>query len=70
MDARNERAAAIGVGAIYTRVYPNPDATLGESDRAHMALCYAREAAAGGGALTPDHTYQHRHWATHHISYS
>ncbi len=72
MDARNERASALGVGAVYARVYPNPDGTLGESDRLHLALCYGREAEAGGGegTLSPGHDYQHRRTAGHHISFA
>lgn len=56
MTTRDKRASAIGVNAIYTRVYPNPDGSHTEGDRQQMALCYRFVVEAG---YPPGHSYSH-----------
>ncbi len=41
VDTRNKRASALNEGGPIVDVYPNPDATIDASDRAHIAGIYS-----------------------------
>ena len=58
MDTRDKRASAIGVDAIYARVYPNPDGSNTEGDRQQTGLSY-RFADEAAGGYPPGHSYSH-----------
>lgn len=41
MDTRNKRSSAILVGMPWRCEFPDPDSTVGDGDRAHVAFYYA-----------------------------
>lgn len=41
VDTRNKRMSLIGIGSPVPSVLPNPDGTIGATDRAHLLWLYA-----------------------------
>lgn len=62
VDTRSKRASVLGIGLVAALTLPQPDATVGQADRQHVALSYAGVAAAEDGsvAATADVTIRMR----------
>ncbi len=54
MDTADKRASAIGIALAFRLVLPVPDASVGASDRPHVAYCYAGLTAAAPIPATAD----------------
>ena len=58
MLTRNNRSSAINVSSPWRGMLPNPDGTVGQPDRQHVAYMYAGISAGGGAA--PSVVARHR----------
>ena len=51
MNTRNNRSSAINVSQPWRGMLPNPDGTVGQADRQHVAYMYAGISAGGAVAV-------------------
>jgi hypothetical protein len=51
VDTRSKRASVLGIGLAAALTLPLSDGTVGQADRAHVALCYAGITAQQIGAV-------------------
>ena len=54
LDSRNKRSSSVTFDLIFGHIYPNPDGTLGQADRQHIAYKYPGILAQGvsGGSIS------------------